>query len=119
MLRSKLPSNLIEAALEVDEDILTEESGDADNGLPEEDTVHPSGALIAYKEPGLAGVLYVILALVLVSGRCIGDGTLSCPSNALCRLDSLFPQPSYDPISRSFAYPLSPCLPILPPAPLR
>ncbi|KAF9022823.1 MAGE-domain-containing protein [Hymenopellis radicata] len=81
IVRSKLDAAIIEAAHETDEAILEAEAEDAapdddDGAVDEDDTLPQYGSIIAPNEPGAAGVLSVILALVLVSGRCIGDAEL-------------------------------------------
>ncbi len=80
-MRSKLNTAIIEAAHETDEAILEAEAEDAapdddDVTVDEDDTIPQYGSIIAPHEPGAAGALSVILALVLVSGRCIGDAEL-------------------------------------------
>ncbi|KAM6503668.1 MAGE domain containing protein [Amanita muscaria] len=82
MLRSILDPELIEAASQTDDQILEEEVKDA----PEDDedyefseggyTPRNYGSIISWsrnEHPGPLGVLYVVLALILVNGRAIPD----------------------------------------------
>ena len=91
MVRSVLDPLLIEHAAQTDEEILEEEAIDQRTLFPtqvsddegedsDEDAERPAkyyGSLISWSKAdqlGSLGILYVILALVLVSGRAISDG---------------------------------------------
>ncbi|KAF8876784.1 MAGE family-domain-containing protein [Gymnopilus junonius] len=105
ILRSTLDPVLVEHAAQTEEDILEEEAGDQATLFPalnlsdeEDDSDEDAeripkyyGSVIAWSKSdqlGSMGILYVILALVLVNGRVIADGdlrrslkTLHLPSN--------------------------------------
>ncbi|KAJ7751006.1 MAGE family-domain-containing protein [Mycena maculata] len=82
ILRSTLPARVIEQAALTREDILEEEAADAPSDDDDDDEVGgsaPSGSIISWcsaDHVGPLGVLYVILALILVSGRVMGDQDL-------------------------------------------
>ncbi|KAJ6629869.1 MAGE family-domain-containing protein [Mycena sp. CBHHK59/15] len=82
ILRSTLDDALIAAAAATDEQILEDEAGDApsdDDDDGDAGDAGGSGSLIAWgaaDQLAPLGVLYVILALILVSGRVIGDQDL-------------------------------------------
>ncbi|KAF7299665.1 MAGE domain-containing protein [Mycena chlorophos] len=81
ILRSTLSPQLIEAMAATDEDILEVEAEDAPSEDDEDDeyTAKSYGNMLAWsKADQLAplGILYVILALILVSGRVVGDQDL-------------------------------------------
>ncbi|KIY65575.1 hypothetical protein CYLTODRAFT_400228 [Cylindrobasidium torrendii FP15055 ss-10] len=73
MLRSKLNAKLIEAAMELDDAIITEEQKERSDG-EEADTT--GGSIIKWDDLASAGSLYVILSLILVCGRTVGDAEL-------------------------------------------
>ncbi|KAK7018433.1 MAGE domain-containing protein [Favolaschia claudopus] len=82
ILRSILHERLIEEAALTHDEILEEEAADA---LSDDDDDDESGGITAYgsiiswssaDHVGALGVLYVILALILVSGRVMGDQDL-------------------------------------------
>jgi len=92
ILRSSLDPILIERAAQTEEDILEEESrahaisypslnqADDDSDDSEAEAERPPkyyGSLISWTKSdqlGSIGILYVILALILVNGRAISDG---------------------------------------------
>jgi hypothetical protein len=92
ILRSTLDPVLIDRAAQTEGDILEEEAGDQATLFPsqvysgdegdesDDDAERPPkyyGSLISWSKAdqiGSVGILYVILALVLVSGRAISDG---------------------------------------------
>ena len=87
MLRSCLHPLIIERAALTDEQILEQELADTpfddsddedDNGADDEERrPRPYGSLISWSttdQLGSLGILYVILALILVSGRVMTDG---------------------------------------------
>nr|GAT52227.1 predicted protein [Mycena chlorophos] len=81
ILRSTLSPQLIEAMAATDEDILEVEAEDAPSEDDDDDeyTAKSYGNMLAWsKADQLAplGILYVILALILVSGRVVGDQDL-------------------------------------------
>src|SRR6188768_3360300 len=95
MVRSCLDPLLIEHAAQSDPDILTEEAGDQGTLFPStledddeygDDEERPPkfyGSLISWSRSdqlGPIGILYVVLALVLVNGRVMADseGFSSC-----------------------------------------
>ncbi|TFK38514.1 MAGE family-domain-containing protein [Crucibulum laeve] len=105
ILRSTLSPILIEHACVTDEKVLEEEIADAPSDIEDEDQDeddaerHPKsyGALLSWStadQLGELGILYVILALVLVSGRVISDVDLRAHLKRL-RLPSI---PSSHPI---------------------
>jgi hypothetical protein len=88
MLRSCLHPLIIERAALTDEQILEQELADTpfddsddedDNGADDDERrPRPYGSLISWSttdQLGPLGILYVILALILVSGRVMTDGT--------------------------------------------
>ena len=88
MLRSCLHPLVIERAAPTDEQILEQElaitplddSDDVDDNGADDNERHPRpyGSLISWSptdQLGPSGILYVILALILVSGRIMTDGT--------------------------------------------
>jgi hypothetical protein len=80
ILRSILNPGLIEYAAQSDADILEEEAVDAPSDDDDDESssaFHHYGSIISWNtadQLGSAGVLYVILALILVSGRVMSDG---------------------------------------------
>jgi hypothetical protein len=79
ILRSTLHSTIIDLASQTDARILEEESADipdiADDD--EEGWPRPFGSIIAWSGSdhlGSLGILHVVLALVMVSGRVMNDG---------------------------------------------
>ncbi|KAF7792012.1 hypothetical protein EIP86_003039 [Pleurotus ostreatoroseus] len=80
ILRSVLDPALIELAAQQDEDILVLEQDDDENAPNDDEETSPStGAIFAWQysdQLGSIGLLYVILALVLVNGKAILDNEL-------------------------------------------
>ena len=83
MLRSQLDPCLIEISAQEDEQILEEEGKEAPSDDEDDDFSEGGyapryyGSIISWsrgEQPGPIGVLYVILALILVNGRVIPDG---------------------------------------------
>ncbi len=82
MLRSVLDPRLIEAAAQTDEDIHEEEAKEAPSDEENDDfseggyTPRYYGSIISWsrgEQPGPIGILYVVLAIILVNGRVIPD----------------------------------------------
>lgn len=77
ILRSILHSKVIEQSVEVFEELQEAELEDASN--TDEDAPQPAGTIVSWNTSdqlnGL-GVLYVILALILVNGHALKDGKL-------------------------------------------
>ncbi|KAJ6589317.1 MAGE family-domain-containing protein [Mycena capillaripes] len=84
ILRSTLNARLIEEAALTREEILEEEAADAPSDDDDEDEIGHGGgtaygSIISWSstdQVGALGVLYVVLALILVSGRVMGDQDL-------------------------------------------
>lgn len=80
ILRSVLHPNIIEHAALTDERILEEEAADAPSEDDDDETYPPPhyGCLLSWSSADqldTLGILYTILALILVSGRVVSDGT--------------------------------------------
>ncbi|KAF8581159.1 hypothetical protein K439DRAFT_1392966 [Ramaria rubella] len=78
MLRSVLDNTIIEAASVYDVEIDDAERADLELWHPNQDEFRSEGTLLAWKhgdvdQLGMAGVLHVILALILVNGRMLTD----------------------------------------------
>ncbi|KAJ7794173.1 MAGE family-domain-containing protein [Mycena olivaceomarginata] len=83
ILRSTLHERIIEEAALTHEEILEEEAADAPSDEEDEDEIGGGspmyGSIISWSgtdHVGALGVLYVVLALILVSGRVMGDQDL-------------------------------------------
>ena len=81
MLRSCLHPLIIKRAALLDEQILQQELADTpfddeqDNGADDDERrLCPYGSLSTKDQLGPLGILYVIIALILVSGRVMADG---------------------------------------------
>jgi hypothetical protein len=89
ILRSVLDPIIIEHAALTDEAILAEEATEfhADDDEDEEPGVRSYGSIIAWSsgdQLAPLGILHVILALILVSGRVMSDGNLSFRAYTIC-----------------------------------
>lgn len=88
MLRSVLDPRLIEAAAQTDEDIQEEEAKEAPSDEEDDDFSEGGyapryyGSIISWsrgEQPGPIGILYVVLAIILVNGRVIPDSMSVLP----------------------------------------
>lgn len=89
ILRSTLDPLIIELAALTDEHILEEEAVDAPSDDDDDDMFGPRsyGSIISWStadQLGPIGVLYIILALILVSGRVMSDGEFTPSTKRLC-----------------------------------
>jgi melanoma-associated antigen len=78
IVRSILDIGIIDRAAQTDSKILEEEA--ADGRVDDEDGPQPYGSIISWNtcdELGNIGILYTILALVLVNGRVLPEGDAS------------------------------------------
>ena len=77
ILRSVLDAGLIELASHTDADILTTELADAPEDVDEDEAgTRLYGSLLAWNgsdQLAALGILYVVLALILVNGKVIND----------------------------------------------
>lgn len=97
-MRSVLDPRLIEAAAQTDEQIHEEEakeapSDDEDDAFSEGGyTPRYYGSIISWsrsEQPGPIGIIYVVLAIILVNGRVIPD-SMSVRHNSVWYSDDIF-----------------------------
>lgn len=86
MLRSILDPIIIEHAALTDEQILEDEAADVPSDDDDDASPRSYGSIISWSNAdqlGAIGILYVVLSLILVSGRVMADGTFEIGQNSV------------------------------------